>query len=42
MAANFDDPDIAVFLEQIAYQLVRNLAEQAAVKPASPQLPVLG
>jgi ATP-binding protein involved in chromosome partitioning len=42
MSANFEDPDIAPYLESIAYQLVRNLAEQTALRPAAPQLPVLG
>ncbi len=41
-AANFDDPDVAPYLEKVAYQLVRNLADSAAAKPVVPQLPVLG
>jgi ATP-binding protein involved in chromosome partitioning len=42
MAANFADPNVAPYLESIAYQLVKNLSEQAAHKPIAPQLPVLG
>jgi ATP-binding protein involved in chromosome partitioning len=40
--ANFDDPLIAPFLEAIAYQLAKNLAERAAESPVRAQLPVLG
>jgi ATP-binding protein involved in chromosome partitioning len=39
--ANFQDPQIAPFLEKIAYQLVRHLSERAAANPIKPQLPVL-
>ncbi len=42
MAANLDDPEVAPFLDEIAYKLCRNLASQAAETPVSPQLPVLG
>jgi ATP-binding protein involved in chromosome partitioning len=42
MAANFDDPEIAPFLEDIAYNLCKNLARRAAETPLAPQLPVLG
>ena len=42
MVANFDDPNVAPFLEKIAYQLAKTLAMNAASKPANTQLPVLG
>ena len=42
MGANFDDPQVAPYLEKIAYQLVKHLSQQAAAKPVQPQLPVLG
>ena len=42
MSANFDDPAIAPYLEQIAYRLCRNLADQAAANPVTVPLPVLG
>ncbi|MDG2185162.1 MAG: Mrp/NBP35 family ATP-binding protein [Mariniblastus sp.] len=42
MGANFDDPDVGPFLEKIAYQLSKHLAQKAAVAPAQAQLPVLG
>ena len=42
MGANFDDPDIAPYLEKIAYELVKSLAEKSAQSPTQPQLPVLG
>jgi ATP-binding protein involved in chromosome partitioning len=42
MAANFDDPNIASYLEKIAYNLSKSLAEKAAQSPVQAQLPVLG
>ncbi len=42
MAANFDDPEVAPFLEDIAYTLCKNLARRAAETPVTAQLPVLG
>lgn len=42
MGANFDDPNVGPYLEKIAYQLVVNMAQIAAEKPAVTQLPVLG
>jgi len=42
MAANFDDPNIAPYLEQIAMTLVRHLVEKTAASPVQAQLPVLG
>ena len=42
MAANFDDPNVAPYLEELAMTLCRTLASNAAQKPATPQLPVLG
>ena len=42
MAANFDDPNVAPYLENMAITLCRTLATQAAEKPTNPQLPVLG
>ena len=42
MGANFDDPDVGPFLEKIAYQLSKHLAQKAAAEPAQAQLPVLG
>ena len=42
MAANFDDPDIAPYLEKIAYNLVNSLARKAAQSPVKAELPVLG
>lgn len=41
MAANFEDPNIAPYLETIAQNLTQALADKAAENPASPQLPVL-
>ncbi|MEM7785898.1 MAG: Mrp/NBP35 family ATP-binding protein [Planctomycetota bacterium] len=41
MAANFDDPAIAPYLEKIAYNLVDSMARKAAENPVQPQLPVL-
>jgi ATP-binding protein involved in chromosome partitioning len=40
--ANFDDPQVAPCLDQIARQLVRELSRRARLHPAMPQLPVLG
>ncbi len=42
MSANFDDENIASYLERIAYNLSRTLAEKAAASPVQAQLPVLG
>ncbi len=42
MGANFDDPNIAPYLEQIAYQLSKQMADQAATAPPQTELPVLG
>ena len=42
MGANFDDPDVAPYLERIAYNLVSSLAQKAANSPVQAQLPVLG
>ena len=42
MTANFDDENVAPYLEAIAHKLAKTLAEQAANKPAQTQLPVLG
>jgi ATP-binding protein involved in chromosome partitioning len=39
--SNFDDPQVAPYLEKICTTLVRNLAQQAQLKPAMPSLPVL-
>ena len=39
--ANFDDPNVGPYLEKIAYQLVRCLADRAAAAPTKPTLPVL-
>ena len=41
MAANFDDPDIAPYLEKIAHNLVRSLSKKAADSPQQAELPVL-
>lgn len=40
-AANFSDPTVAPYLEKIAYQLVRYLAQKSAQSPIKAQLPVL-
>ena len=40
--ANFDDAIVAPYLEQICYQLAKNLAVSAAEQPPMPSLPVLG
>ena len=42
MGANFDDPNVGPFLEKIAYQLVKHLAQTNAETPVKAQLPVLG
>ena len=42
MGANFDDPNVAPYLEKIAYQLSKSLASKSAKSPVQPQLPVLG
>lgn len=42
MVDNFEDPQIAPYLEAIAYQLCQNLAKTAAESKFSAQLPVLG
>jgi ATP-binding protein involved in chromosome partitioning len=42
MADNFDDPNVGPYLEAIAYQLAKTLAENAASQPSMPQLPILG
>ena len=42
MGANFDDPNVAPFLEKIAHELCLNMAKQTAEKPSVAQLPVLG
>ena len=42
MGANFDDPNVAPYLENVAYQLTKSLAKKAAESPIQPQLPVLG
>jgi ATP-binding protein involved in chromosome partitioning len=42
MSANFDDENVAPYLEKIAYNLVKTLAEKAASTPIQTQLPVLG
>lgn len=42
MTANFDDPNVAPFLEKIAYQLCKTIAQRNADSPVQAQLPVLG
>jgi ATP-binding protein involved in chromosome partitioning len=42
MMRNFDDPNVAPYLESIATNLCRTLAKRAAENPVQPQLPVLG
>jgi ATP-binding protein involved in chromosome partitioning len=42
MEDNFEDPAVGPYLEAVAYNLCKNLAEQAAKKPVTAQLPVLG
>lgn len=41
MAANFEDPAIAPYLENIAYRLTQTLAKNNAESPVQMQLPVL-
>jgi ATP-binding protein involved in chromosome partitioning len=41
-AVNFDDPQIAPYLESIAYQLSKHLAQRSAQSPIAPSLPILG
>ena len=41
-AANFDDPQVAPYLEKIGYQLVSGLAQRANEQPPGASLPVLG
>ncbi len=40
--SNFDDPDVAPFLEHLAVNLTRQLATIVAASPPKPSLPVLG
>lgn len=40
-ATNFDDPAVAPYLEKIAYQLSKQLAQQAEREPPQPSLPML-
>lgn len=42
MGANFEDPNVGPFLEEIAYNLCKQVAEDAAANPVQAQLPVLG
>ena len=42
MGANFDDPAVSPFLEEIAYQLVKQLSQTAAETSVKASLPVLG
>ena len=42
MLENFDDPNVAPFLEKIAYQVAKTLAMKTASKPPQTQLPVIG
>ena len=42
MEANFEDENIAPYLEKIAYNLAKTLADKAAESPVQAQLPVLG
>lgn len=42
MAANFDDPNVAPYLEAIAKTLCQQLADSNAQNPPKAQLPVLG
>lgn len=39
--ANFEDAQVAPFLEKVAYQLVKHISDQAVRNPVKPQLPVL-
>lgn len=38
---NFNDPQVAPYLEKVCATLVRNLAQQVAIAPPMPSLPVL-
>jgi ATP-binding protein involved in chromosome partitioning len=40
--ANFEDPLVAPYLEEICHRLAKNLSEAVAKEPPKPQLPVLG
>ncbi|MEL7497413.1 MAG: P-loop NTPase [Planctomycetota bacterium] len=42
MVRNFDDPQLAPYLETIATNLCRTLVQRAKENPIQPQLPVLG
>ena len=42
MGANFEDPEVAPFLQDLAVSMCRTLAEKTAANPPTPQLPVLG
>ncbi len=42
MAANFDDPAVSPYLQEMAIELCRTLAKRAAANPVQPELPVLG
>jgi ATP-binding protein involved in chromosome partitioning len=39
---NLLDPQIAPYIDRIAYQVARRIADQTRLAPATPQLPVLG
>jgi len=39
---NLQDPQIAPYIDRIAYQVARRIADQTRLAPATPQLPVLG
>lgn len=39
---NLRDPQIAPYIDRIAYQVARRIADQTRMAPATPQLPVLG
>lgn len=39
---NLEDPTVAPFIDKIAYQVARRIADQTRSAPATPQLPVLG
>jgi ATP-binding protein involved in chromosome partitioning len=41
-AENLADPMVAPYIDKIAYQVARRIADQARLAPAAPQLPVLG
>jgi len=42
MSANFDDPNVAPYLDDVALAMCRTLALKTATNPPVPQLPVLG